>query len=68
MQQVFGTDNHYIQDDGRGHGIIFLPFGLVRTLETRCSKANQFQFDKDVFSNSVYLRLTVIGKGLIDCD
>ena len=35
MQQMFGTDNHYIQDDGRGHEIIFVPFGLrilVRTL------------------------------------
>ena len=21
MQQVFGTDNYYIQDDGRGHEI-----------------------------------------------
>ena len=25
MQQAFGTDNHYIQDDGRGHEIIFVP-------------------------------------------
>ena len=24
MQQVFGTDNHYIQDDGCGYEIIFL--------------------------------------------
>ena len=35
MQQVFGTDNHHIQDEGRGHKILFVPFGLkilVRTL------------------------------------
>ena len=24
LQQVFGTDNHYIQDEGRGHEIIFV--------------------------------------------
>ena len=23
QQHVFGTDNHYIQDEGRGHGILF---------------------------------------------
>jgi len=28
MQQMFGTNNHYIQDDGRGHEILFVPFGL----------------------------------------
>ena len=28
MQQMFGTDNYCIQDDGRGHEIIFVPFGL----------------------------------------
>ena len=29
MQQVFGTDNYYIQDKGRGHEILFVPFGLA---------------------------------------
>ena len=24
MQQMFGTNNHYIQDDGCGHGILFV--------------------------------------------
>ena len=33
MQQVFGTDNHYIQDDGRGHEIIFVPFWAVNSGE-----------------------------------
>jgi len=28
MKQLFGTNNHYIQDDERGHEIIFVPFGL----------------------------------------
>jgi len=28
MQQMFGTDNHYVQDDGCGHEIMFVPFGL----------------------------------------
>ena len=26
-QQMFGSDNHYIQDDGCGHEILFVPFG-----------------------------------------
>ena len=29
VQQKFGTDNHYIQDDGRGHEIIFVPFAVA---------------------------------------
>jgi len=28
MQQMFGTDNDYIQDDGCGHEILFVPFDL----------------------------------------
>jgi len=28
LQQVFGTDNHCTQDDGHGHEILFVPFGL----------------------------------------
>ena len=28
MQQVFGTDNYYIQDEGHGHERLFVPFGL----------------------------------------
>ena len=28
MQQTFGTDNHYIQDDECGYEILFVPFGL----------------------------------------
>jgi len=27
-QQTFGTDNHYIQDEGCGHEILFVPFSL----------------------------------------
>ena len=41
MQQVFGIENHYIQDEGRGHKILFVPFGLkilVRTLTITCDK------------------------------
>ena len=26
--QMFVTDNYYIQDEGHGHGIPFVPFGL----------------------------------------
>jgi len=28
MQQAFGSDNHYIQDEGCGHEILFVPFDL----------------------------------------
>ena len=28
MQQMSGTDNHYIQEEGCGHEILFVPFGL----------------------------------------
>ena len=28
MKQVFGTDSYYIQDEGRGHETLFVPFGL----------------------------------------
>ena len=28
MEQVFGTDNYYFQDEGCGHEILFVPFGL----------------------------------------
>ena len=28
MQQMFGINNHYVQDDGCGHKILFVPFGL----------------------------------------
>ena len=28
IQQMFGTNNHYIEDEGCGHEIIFVPFGL----------------------------------------
>ena len=27
---MFGTNNHYIQDDGCGDEILFVPFGLSR--------------------------------------
>ena len=26
MKQVFGTDSYYIQDEGRGHETLFVPF------------------------------------------
>ena len=26
-QQTFGSDNHYNQDEGCGHGVIFVPRG-----------------------------------------
>ena len=35
MVQVFGTDTYYIQDEGHGHDVLLVPFGLqilVRTL------------------------------------
>ena len=25
MKQMFGTDNHYVQDEGCGHEILFVP-------------------------------------------
>ena len=28
MQQVFVTANYYIQDEGRGYEILFVPFSL----------------------------------------
>ena len=28
MEQMFATNNHYVQDDGCGHEILFVPFGL----------------------------------------
>ena len=28
MKQMFGTDNYYIQDEGCGHEILSVPFGL----------------------------------------
>ena len=28
VAQMQQTDNHYIQDDGCGHEILFVPFGL----------------------------------------
>ena len=28
MEQVFGTDNYYFQDEGCGREILFVPFGL----------------------------------------
>ena len=28
MKQMFGTDNYYIQDEGSGHEILFVPFDL----------------------------------------
>ena len=31
MKQVFGTDNHCVQDDGCGHEILFVPFQGVVT-------------------------------------
>ena len=33
LQQVFGTDNDYIQDDGRGHEIIFVALWPVNSSE-----------------------------------
>ena len=37
MVQEFDTDNYYIQDEGHGREMLFVPFGLqilVRTLYT----------------------------------
>ena len=35
MQQVFGTDNHQIQDEGCGHEILlFVPFGMQIPVKT----------------------------------
>ena len=28
LKQVFGNDSYYIQDEGRGHETLFVPFGL----------------------------------------
>ena len=28
IKQVFGTENYYIQGEGCGHDILFVPFGL----------------------------------------
>ena len=33
MQQVFGTDKYYIQDEGRGHEMLFVPFWPVNSGE-----------------------------------
>ena len=31
---MFGTDNYYIQDEGRGHETLFVPFGLYNVVRT----------------------------------
>ena len=45
-QQVFGTDNHYIQDDGRGHEINFCPLACENT---DCDKADTAYQNKATF-------------------
>lgn len=34
MKQMFVIDNYYIQDEGRGHKILFVQFGLYILVKT----------------------------------
>ena len=35
MVQVFGTDTYYIQDEGHGHDVLLVPFGLQILVRTQ---------------------------------